>query len=101
MRLASVLALVLAACQSAGSTADWGTIEAEILEGYEGVILDAEYVAADNFLIVAVSSGTTQFGATQIACERVLPVLQRHDAGDVVFAVYVPGEGVTATGSHC
>ena len=67
VRLVNVLELVLAACQSAGSTADLGTIEAEILKGYEGIILDAEYVAAHNFLIVAVSSGTTQFGAKQIA----------------------------------
>jgi hypothetical protein len=38
------LPLLIAACQSPGSDADWAAIEADIRSEYQGVILHAQYV---------------------------------------------------------
>ena len=82
-------------------TVTWPAIQAEILAGYEGVVLQATYRPDDDFLVVKVNDITTEFGATRIACEWVKPILASHGVGGVLFAIYTPAGNVLATGSRC
>jgi len=97
----AVLALILGpAWEPEPDYPEWATLTRELESSDWPLVLTARYDAANHFVLVDIRPGVSSNVALRLACESVLPRLDRIDPS-VGFALYETPDRVVAHRDEC